>query len=489
MSSELLSRKTISNLTPNQVDFIKPLNQVKKGIVHIGIGAFHRAHQAVFTQDLMNDVGGDWGIVAVSLRSPTVRDKMAPQDFLYTVLECSETTEKVSLISAISDVIVAPDSPQRVIDELADPATKIVTLTVTEKGYCRDKSGLHLDFSNPIIINDLESLDNPKSLVGFLVAACKKRMESNAQLTVISCDNLPANGELTKRVVLEFADKIAPEVARWINTNVSFCNSMVDRIVPATTAEDVEFITKKIGMRDESVVITEPFKQWVIEDNFVSDKPAWDKVGAIFVQDVDMYERMKLRLLNGIHSSLAYVGFLMGYEYIHEAVNDPSCLSLAQNLQQELIKTLGDVPGINLNDYAATIITRFTNSKVPYKTSQVACDGSQKLPQRLIKPLEELNNKHNIVSSNICFVVAAWCRFLEGRDSKGQQFTINDPLAGSLCKIANSKLNERECVISLLTESKVASDELLANNDVIDEVIKHLQNIHRLGISSVLAAL
>ncbi|CAM3965759.1 MULTISPECIES: mannitol dehydrogenase family protein [Pseudoalteromonas] len=485
--TNLLSKQTLDTLSEAVKKPAYAYQTAEVGIVHIGIGAFHRAHQAVFTDDLLA-LDPHWKITAVSLRSPAIRDSMAPQDNLYTVVERGAQEDKFRIVGAIDQVLVAPEEPQRVIDEIANSKTKVVTLTVTEKGYCRDKSGKNLDFTNPVIVHDIADLSTPKSLPGFIVAACKLRMRTNEKLTIISCDNLSANGQVTERVIQQFAQHVAPDVAAWITKNVSFCNSMVDRIVPATTEKDIDSVSQILGVVDKSTVVTEPFKQWVIEDNFANDKPAWDKVGALFVADVHAYEHMKLRLLNGIHSTLAYIGFLKGYEYIHQAVADEDCLLFVKALQAQLVSTLDDVPGIDLSAYADTILARFANERVPYKTSQVACDGSQKLAQRLVKPCEIIR-KSGAISEYITFVLAAWCRFLEGTDSAGSAFSITDPLGDALNNLAVRHCNnELKQVESILRESGICTTQQLADSDFLTAIATHLKEIHQVGVTQALSA-
>ncbi len=486
MSNELLTKNTVTNLAESVEKLAYDPAKATSGIVHIGIGAFHRAHQAVYTNDLLALGENQWKITAVSLRSANIRNQMQPQDYVYSVLERSNNEDKISLVGAIEQVLVAPENPQRVIDVLADTSTKVVTLTVTEKGYCRDKSGVHLDLTNPAVVNDLNNLSAPQSVPGFIVAACQKRRTTNSKLTIVSCDNLPSNGRVTQAIVLEFAEQVNPDIAAWIKENVSFCNSMVDRIVPATTEDDITLASSLLGVQDNSVVITEPFKQWVIEDNFVNDKPAWDKVGALFVKEVCVYEDMKLRLLNGSHSTLAYIGFLMGYDYIHQAVTDPDCNQFVQLLQKQMLTTLDDVAGVNLPVYAQSILDRFANQRVPYKTTQVACDGSQKLAQRLLKPADIMLTSGQI-SDPVALVIASWCRFLEGRDHQGENFTVIDPLAETLTKLAvTHKTDEQQQVLAILKESGICSAALLANDSFIEAITGYLTAIHQNGMQATL---
>ncbi len=495
--SDVLSQATLQGIQGVSKPTYLSNNESKAGIVHIGIGAFHRAHQAVYTDDLLELGYKDWKITAVSLRSNSVKLAMQPQDYLYSVVERDGERSSTRIVGAVESVLVVPEQPEQVIDALAAEDTQVVTLTVTEKGYCRDKSGNHLDTQNAGVQQDLAQIDLdlnklqtfcPKTLPGLLVAACIRRRESNRKLTIISCDNLPSNGVVTKNIVLEFAQAVDAELAKWIGANVGFCNSMVDRIVPATTEQDYQRIKSTLGVSDKSVVGTEPFKQWVIEDNFVTERPPWDKVGAMFVDDVEPFEEMKLRLLNGAHSALAYIGFLMGYEFIHQAVKDADLAQFIAMLHQDILPTLDKVPDIDLPDYSKTIVARFANHGVPYKTTQVACDGSQKLPQRLCQPANVLLAK-GIISKPIAFVVAAWCRFVEASDKDGQAFTLIDPMADVLQTIAqDNKHDDAKQVAGLLNEAALCTVELLENNEFINLVVGYLKQIHTQGMAITLAS-
>ncbi len=486
--SQVLSKESLSSIK----GVAKPLGQeAKVGIAHIGIGAFHRAHQAVYTDDLLNLGDKNWKISAISLRSSKIKDAMAPQDYLYSVVERAGSENHTRIVGAIDQVLVAPKEPEAVLALLSNAQTKVVTLTVTEKGYCRDKSGLHLDEGNDAVAHDLTEFANlgekaPKSVPGLLVKACEIRKSTNSPLTIISCDNLPSNGAVTRTIVMEFAAKVDKALVQWIESNVSFCNSMVDRIVPATTDADYTDIRNILGVADQSVVFTEPFKQWIIEDNFIAERPAWDKVGAIFVKDVEPFEDMKLRLLNGAHSALAYIGFLLGYEFIHEAVTDIDCAHFAKLLHQDVLPTVSAVPGIDLPVYADTILARFANQGVPYKTTQVACDGSQKLPQRLAAPaLTLLEQGH--VSKPIAFVLAAWCKFLEGKDSQGNCFSVTDPMAEPLVALANQYAHDSEMQVKqILSESGVCAPRLLKSEEFVGLVITYVNTINMIGVRGAL---
>lgn len=456
------------------------------GIVHIGIGGFHKAHQAVYTDDVLNKFGGDWRITAVSLRNPTARDQLTPQDGLYTVVEKTDTAITHRIIGVIEKVLVAPENSSAVIELLAKTSTKVVSLTITEKGYCHNKGAL--DISNPQIQNDLKNPAIPTTMPGFIVAACSLRRKNlQPGFSVISCDNLSHNGKITASVVIEFAELQNVELAEWIRRNVSFCSTMVDRIVPATTEQDIIATANEIGVEDQAVVICEPFRQWVIENNFCTERPRWEDVGALIVDDVTPFETMKLRLLNGSHSTLAYVGFLAGHKYIHQAIADPALQLLIENLMDiEVTPTLHIPAGFDIDSYKKTIRTRFANSLVPYKTTQVAMDGSQKLPQRLLDTAVELIQQ-GYRPKIIPFIIAAWFIYLTGTNEAGEVFDVNDPKAKLLTPIAREIYqDELQQVMALIEASEIFPAELASNNQFVKDIADRLTQIKNSGITQAI---
>jgi fructuronate reductase len=453
------------------------------GIVHIGIGAFHKAHQAVYTDDVLNLHGGDWRITAVSLRNTTARDQLSPQGGLYTVVEKMDDSVTCRVIGAISQVLVAPENPAAVIIELASPSTKIVTLTITEKGYCQVKG--ELDLQNVQIQRDIQQPESPTTMPGFIVAACLLRMHNKQSgITVVSCDNLPHNGDITRRVVIGFAEKINHELANWIRDNISFCSTMVDRIVPATTELDIIDTSNYIGLNDRATVICEPFRQWVIEDNFCTDRPRWEDAGALIVSDVLPFEKMKLRLLNGSHSALAYLGFLSGHSFIHEAIADKNIHALIEHLMnQEITPTLSIPENFQIEQYKKTIRARFANSQVPYKTTQVASDGSQKIPQRLLAAAAELIAQQTYPKV-IPLLIAAWFRYLEGVNEQGESYEINDPKAPLLVAIAfENRFNSHLQISKLVDCLGVFPSTLTASQQFMADIEFWLNVIHSKGIA------
>ncbi len=472
---------TLKNCSENVILPRYNPEQHASGIVHIGIGAFHKAHQAVYTDDVLNKFGGDWRITAVSLRNPNARDQLAPQNGLYTVVEKNDAAITYRIIAAVEKVLVAPENPAAVIAVLAQASTKIVSLTITEKGYCSEKGAL--DLKNKHIQDDLKNLTAPSTMPGFIVAACAQRKQhQQAGFSLISCDNLSHNGRITRAVVLEFAEQYDASLANWIRDNVTFCSTMVDRIVPATSAQDIINTSQYIGMEDLATVICEPFRQWVIEDNFCTARPRWEEVGALIVKDVTPFENMKLRLLNGSHSTLAYLGFLCGYQYIHNAIADPALHLLVEHLMDDEVSPTLNVPeGFAFDLYKKEIRTRFSNSLVPYKTTQVASDGSQKLSQRLLNTAVELIQQ-GYRPKIIPFIIAAWFRYLTGIDEAGNIFTVTDPKANELTPLASALYrDEIERVKTLAKVAEIFPAELISHEQFMKDIAYWLTKINAQG--------
>jgi len=491
--SKRLSLKNIDQL-PN--DVLRPKYNIqahKVGIVHIGIGAFHRGHQAVFTDDAIANSGGDWRIIGVSLRSPSVSEQMNPQDGLYTVTAKFNGKQETRLIGAVEKVLVAPQDPSQVIALLASSSTKVVTLTVTEKGYHYNMAEQALAYENDDIQHDIANPDAPISMPGFLVAACAKRMhnnDDNHKLSVISCDNLPSNGSITRKVVIDLARKISTELVEWINANVAFCSSMVDRIVPAVTEQDKKSKQLELGMQDDAMIQTEMFKQWVIEDNFCTPIPDWASAGVLMVENVESYEKLKLRTLNGAHSALAYMGVLLGYKWIHEAIADPLLLSAVERLMtQETGPSLDTPSGFDLAKYQQQIIARFQNDEIAYATQQVAMDGSQKLIQRIMAPIADNMTNQNVHKnySVMISIVAAWMQYLHGEDEAGNTYEINDPLADKLHLIARKNKDEpKEYVLAMIKETAIIPKVLAENSLFINALTDTLSSIKQNGLAKYL---
>ena len=414
------------------------------GIVHLGLGAFHRAHQAVYTDDAITAKGGDWGICAVSLKTPTVRDQLAAQDGLYSVRTVSRTGDAWRVVGSVREVLFAPDQMVEVIARIARAETKIITLTVTEKGYCANVSKReplwdHADISHDLAHVTAPSLgqaDAPRSVLGVLAAGLHERFRKRgAPLTILCCDNLPENGAVLESLVHQFVTRLYPSMMPWLRDNVRFPSSMVDRIVPATEAQDRVDAARVLGFEDEGVVRAEPFGQWVIEDNFAAERPAWGEVGAQLVADVRPFEKMKLRLLNGSHSLMAYLGYVAGFETIAETVIDPAFERLVNALMSEAEATLEPIPGVDFAAYRAQLIERFGNPANGHRCAQIAADGSQKIPQRWVAVANERLAKGLDVNA-LTLATAGWIRYVYGKDEMDTAITISDPLAAEFVAIA-----------------------------------------------------
>lgn len=391
------------------------------GIVHFGIGAFHRAHQAWYTDRAMAAGDRDWAVLGVSLRSAGVADQLNPQGGLYTVTERSAHGDATLLIGAVRGVSVAAQDRAGVIAAIAAPTTRIVSLTVTEKGYCRAADG-SLD----------SALANADSCYAYLAAALRARHDAGlGGLTLLSCDNLADNGLQLERLMGEYIDRHDPALSGWLGRECTFPSTMVDRIVPATTNADRAALAQRIGLDDAGAVMTEPFSQWVIEDRFAGPRPRWEAVGAQLVGDVRPYETAKLRLLNGAHSLLAYCGLRRGHEFVHQAVADPVLHDLVTQLMQaEAAPTIAAAPGQDLNGYAQDLIDRFANPALNHRLIQIAMDGSQKLPQRWLETLAT-NQRQGRECPAILSAIAAWIAHLRGANGP-----VDDPRSAALCAAA-----------------------------------------------------
>ncbi|MFU8851797.1 mannitol dehydrogenase family protein [Micromonospora sp. SL1-18] len=410
---------------------------LRVGIVHLGIGAFHRAHQAVFTELAAAATGrDDWGITGVTQRSASVREQLMPQDGLYTVLERGADVASLRVVGSVREVVFGGGEPAAVVDRIADPAVRLVTLTVTEKGYRRDGTG-GLDRSDPEVVADLAGRP-PRTAIGQLVRGLQRRhAQSGAPVTVLPCDNLSDNGQVLRGLVHDFVDALpsaqAAGFADWIASSVRFPSCMVDRIVPATTEQDRADVRRVLGLEDRGVVVAEPFSQWVVEDDFAADRPAWERAGAVLTADVAGWEAVKLRMLNASHSLLAYLGALAGYDTIAAALSDDRLSAAAEALMVEDVTPTLRVPdGLDLTDYRRQVLTRFANPALRHRTVQVAMDGSQKLPVRLLGTVRDRLSA-GAVPRHAALAVAAWMVYVsQGRDVRGRELPLDDPMADRL---------------------------------------------------------
>ncbi len=451
-------------------------------IMHFGPGAFFRAFVASLIDEVNQRDVEKWGIVAVSLNSEVTFEKLAGQDFVFNALSMSSTKKRVRKISSISDFIVAKKDGQSVLDALSDEQIEIVSLTITEKGYHYNFDKKELDLGNQNIIDDLGNPENPKTAVGFLIAGLRNRyLNGKAPFTILSCDNLPNNGAIVKKTVLDFAQKIDPYLANWISKEVYFTSSMVDRITPATHDQDIMNFAEEYGIHDPALVVHEEFFQWVIEDKFFSERPKFELAGIQMVPNVELHEKMKLRCLNGTHSALAYLGYLAGCNTIAECVSDDSMINYIQYLwEKEIIPTLETPEGENLKDYCSKLLERYQNPAIEHKTWQIAMDGSQKLPQRILETVSDLL-KHHKNFQGLALAIAAWIKYVTGIDLDGETIDVRDPLANDFAMIAKKSKTSEDYIDVILDQSKGFPANLRDSSAFRTEIKKSYKLLEQYG--------
>ncbi|SFO44630.1 fructuronate reductase [Mesorhizobium sp. NFR06] len=489
-----LSNATIAKLPPEVLVPRYDRNSVTPGIVHLGVGAFHRAHQAAYVDASLAEGESDWGVVGVSLRSPDTRDALTPQDGLYTLAVRDSTGQQLQVAGSILSLLVAPEDPGAVLAALTDPRTRIVTLTITEKAYLRAADG-SLDKNHPDIVHDLTNPGSPKTAHGFLTEALARRRAAGIlPFTVLCCDNLPANGATLHRLLVEFAKLRDARgsagdrpLAGYIADEVAFPSSMVDRIVPATTDADRARIAKALGLEDAWPVMTEPFRQWVIEDRFPAGRPAWEKFGVTMVEDVGPFEDMKLRLLNGAHSGIAYLGLLSGHATVDRAFADPAIRQFVDRLWVEAVPTLPQDAGLDTSAYTAELAERFSNTALAHRTAQIANDGSQKLPQRIIaSALARL--EAGALPEHLTLVVAAWIAACAARGKTLPEGHFTDPLDTALDDLFSRNLPTERLTAAVFELAGFAKGHP-EQQKLIEFVATHLVRFKQGGPKLVFAAL
>lgn len=446
-----LSLRTLGSVPEQARPPIDPRRRTTR-IVHLGSGAFHRAHQAVYTEDC-----GDWGICGTTQRSASVADRLAPQDGLYAVLTRGPENEAARVIGSVREVINAANDPGALARRIADPTVTVVTMTVTEKGYRHDPATGRLRSGDPEVAADRAGRP-PRTVLGRLVAGLAARRNADAgPLTVISCDNLPANGRLLARLVGEYVTD--DDLADWIRAQVRFPSAMVDRIVPATHDDDRRRVQELLGVTDSAAVVAEPFGQWVIENSFAADRPSWERSGAVLTGDVAPYEQAKLRLLNAAHSMLAYLGALAGTPTIASAVADQSLAEAAWRLMRDdAIPTLAPPHGVELESYASSVLDRFANPALRHGCEQVATDGSHKLPQRLLDTVRERLTV-GAVPRFATLAVAAWMRYVAAAvTDNGRRLQVEDAMADQLATAVGGAAEPAAVVAALLGVDEIFGD-------------------------------
>ncbi|MYM62801.1 mannitol dehydrogenase family protein [Pseudomaricurvus sp. HS19] len=464
-------------------------HNLQPGIVHLGVGAFHRAHQAWYTEQLLNRSGGDWGIIGASMRSADVAQQLNPQDGLYTLIEKSEAN-RFQVIGCLQRVIVAPQEPDELVQAIASSSTRVVTLTITEKGYCHDPASGELLQNHPAIEAEVaDGLATPRTAIGFLVAGLRRRREQGLPgITLLSCDNLPHNGRVLGAVVTALAARLDGDLAEWIARQVTFPCSMVDRIVPASTAADRQLAEEALGVSDEGAVSTEPFSQWVIENNFATTAPDWGSVGALLVEDVTPFEMIKLRLLNGSHSLIAYLGYVAGYDYVHEVVSNGAMLALVRAYMQSVLPTLTVPADFDIEEYQEQLLQRFANPALQHRTAQIAMDGSQKIPQRWLQSLRQLLDSGQD-STLLALAIAGWVKFLGGQRDNRETFVVDDPLAVDLQARLEVTGGNVALVRTVMEQRQVFGDLAAQDPALLEQVTAFYTRLCNEGNQSVINAL
>ena len=464
-------------------------NQLRSRIVHFGFGAFHRAHQALLTDRVLNASGGDWGICEISLFSgDRLMSQLRQQDHLFTVLEKGAEGNQPIVVGAVHECLNAKlDSLAAIIEKFCEPQVAIVSLTITEKGYCIDPASGLLDMTQPRIIHDLENPTQPQSVPGILVETlARRRQRGLAPFTVLSCDNIPNNGHVVKNAVLGMAEKRDSELAQWIAEHVSFPGTMVDRIVPAATDESLAEISAVLGVEAPCAISCEPFIQWVVEDNFVAGRPDWEAAGVQMTDDVLPWEQMKLRMLNGSHSFLAWLGYLAGHEHVSDCMQDPVFRSAAHRLMLDEQAPTLSITGVDLTAYADSLIERFSNPSLKHRTWQIAMDGSQKLPQRMLDGIR-IHLARGSQWPLLALGVAGWMRYVSGIDDAGNKIDIRDPLADKIGKIVSAS-NEQQRVSALLSLEEIFGCDLSQNPQFVASVTAAWHQLMTAGTRQAISA-
>lgn len=486
-----LNRRNLDNLTPKVAKPTYLDSDTQHGIAHFGVGGFHRAHQAFYTDALM-DQGRDldWSICGIGLRPEDrkVRDDLAGQDYLYTLFELGDSDDTQSrIIGSISNMLLAEDNIQAVIDKLASPHIRIVSLTITEGGYCIDDSTGEFMAQLPQIQQDLAQPHAPRTVFGVLCAAlAQRRANHTPAFTVMSCDNLPHNGNVARKALLAFAALSNPDLRDWIAANVSFPNAMVDRITPMTSNAHRLQLHDQLGIDDAWPVVCEPFIQWVLEDKFSNGRPAWEAVGVQLTDDVTPYEEMKIKLLNGSHLALTYLGFLKGYRFVHDTMNDPLFVAyMRAYMDKDVTPQLAPVPGIDLTTYKNTLVQRFSNQAIADQLERVCSDGSSKFPKFTVPTINRLI-ADGAELKRAALVVAAWALYLKGVDENGQTYAIPDPRA----EFCQALVADDELIVQrLLGVEEIFGTAIAQSAEFVAAFEWCLNSLREVGVSGTLESL
>jgi fructuronate reductase len=449
-------------------------------MAHLGVGAFHRCHQAEFTDDALEAQFGRWGVVGINICPPRLADTLGRQDGIYTRLLREGDTVEARVIGCLTAVVDAQDDSDAAVSVLASPGVDIVTLTVTEKGYCHQPATGQIDHDHPDIVHDIANPAKPRSAPGIIVAALTRRMQSHGQpITFVSCDNIPSNGVILETVVRALAEQRGGDLVNWIDRNVAFPSTMVDRIVPATAPSDIAFVEDTYGYRDNAVVVGEPFRQWVIENRFAGRVPPWDRAGAVFVDDVTPFELIKMRVLNAAQTSFAYLGLLAGHEYTCDDAADPLLADFVRRmLVEESLPTLPPVPGNDPRAYVEQSFARLRNTAIRHRNHQIATDGSRKIVQRILNPIRE-RLERGWAAERLTVAVAAWMVYLVSASKRfGERWTVGDPFATEAAAIADRVGRDSGALVAgFLAHGSIFDEGLAAQPAFRSSVARHLNGL------------
>jgi fructuronate reductase len=475
--STRLSRASLPTV-PAPARPLVPPGEAGAGILHIGLGAFHRAHQAVFTEEAMARAGGDWGIIAVAPRSAELVTVLREQDHLYSVTSRGGDGSTTRVIGALAGTRHLPTQGAEVLALFADPAIRVVTLTVTEKAYRLDPATGELRLDDDLRA-DLSGVDGPRTIPGLLVRGLRARAAAGAPpIAIVSCDNLPGNGARLRCLV----EQATGGFGDW----VSFPSTMVDRIVPASTGSTLDRAGAALGLRDLAAVDAEPYKQWVLEDDFPGGRPDWASAGAILTGDVTSWERLKLRVLNGVHSTVAYLGALAGCDTVAAALRMPGLVGLLERLvAEDVAPTLDPPDGVRVVDYGATVLHRFANPAIEHRTLQVAMDGSQKLPQRLVGTVVDRRRQGGL-PEYATLALAAWMRFVQGTGDDGRALPLQDPLADAIRAALPTSADPARTVQALLGLDAIFPAELAGDAELVAAITRWLRSLTVLGAAATI---
>jgi fructuronate reductase len=442
-------------------------------MAHLGVGAFHRCHQGDYTDDLLGQRFDRWGVVGINLRAPRLADTLGRQDGLYTRVLRQDGRSDARVIGCLLQTVDSQAGPEPALAVLASPEIEVVTLTVTEKGYCHEPATGALDRAHADVLHDLADPATPRSLPGLIVRALERRMRSHGRpVTFVSCDNIPSNGEILGSVVRSMAERRSPDLLRWIDGNAAFPSTMVDRIVPATAAADLDGVEREHGYRDEAVVVGEAFRQWVIENRFAGRVPPWDLAGATFAADVRPFELIKMRVLNAAQSSLSYLGLLARHEHTSDDMTDPLLVAFVRRmLLEESIPTLPPVPGVQPERYVEQSLERLRNTTIRHRNHQIATDGSQKIVQRLLNPIRERLRRGQSVAL-LSLAVAGWMAYLVLAARRlGARWRAEDPFAERVAAIAERIGRDAPALTAEILSIHAIFDRELCDNDAFRSMV------------------